>query len=264
MLQFMSLASGSSGNCYYVGTPDGGILIDAGVAFRTIVKRLDEACIATDQLLGVLVTHDHADHIKGLGTLCKKISLPIYVTEKVRQSLINHKAYGAHGNFRVVQKNSPMQIGSLAIEAFEVPHDATDNVGYFIRKDNVSLCIITDLGHVTDVIAHYALQANYLVLESNHDIDMLCSGSYPPYLKSRILGSHGHLSNIDAANFVTNIFTPQLKHIWLCHLSRDNNEPELAVQTMESALCKKVEETGHRVGVTALPRFQSTPLYKLE
>lgn len=264
MLQFMSLASGSSGNCYYVGAPDGGILIDAGVAFRTIVKLLGEAGIDSRQLLGVLVTHDHADHIKGLGTLCKKLSLPVYVTEKVRQSIINHKVYKTQGNFRMVQKNEPVQIGPLAVEAFEVPHDGTDNVGYFIRRDEVSLCVITDVGHVTDVLTRYAMQANYLVLEANHDLDMLRNGSYPAYLKARILGDHGHLSNLDAACLVANIATPRLKHVWLCHLSRDNNEPELAVQTVLNALREKAGETGHRVEVTALPRFQSTPLYTLE
>ena len=260
----MSLASGSSGNCYYVGTEDFGFLIDAGLTYRMIEKRLGDAGISMESLRAVLITHDHADHVSGLGKVGGKLCLPIYATDGVRRGILKRKDRQAlSANFRVVRKNEPFALGAFSVEAFDVPHDGTDNVGYLIGFGDLSLCIVTDLGRVTKAVEHYAGQANYLVLESNHDKDMLRHGAYPWLLKSRISGRYGHLSNKDAADLVARIVSPKLKQIWLCHLSQDNNKPELAVQVVRSALYQQgYDELS--VHVSALPRTQSTPLYCLE
>ena len=228
-LQFLSLASGSSGNCYYLGNEEYGILIDAGKGVRTIKKVLKEYGIPFEKIVALCITHDHADHIKAAGTLGEKYGIPIYTTEAIKNGMNRNycmvdKIYSAH---RPIVKEIPFKIKDFTITAFEVPHDGSDNVGFFISYGNLYFAFATDLGHITPTADKYLRQANYLVIESNYDEAMLRNGSYPLHLQRRILADSGHMDNARTAEYLARIYTPALRNIFLCHLSGDNNHPEL-------------------------------------
>ena len=240
-VKFISLASGSSGNCYYIGTEKYGILIDAGIAVRTIKKGLKEAGISMEMIRAVFVTHDHADHIKAVGGLGEKQNIPIYTTARIHEGInrsycMTEKLYSS---VRYLEKQQPMQLEDFHIESFEVPHDGTDNVGYCIEIDGKVFAFLTDLGEITPTAAEYIRKANYLILEANYDEEMLRMGTYPQYLKERITSRTGHMSNIATAEFLSENMTEHLQYIWLCHLSKDNNHPELAYKTVEWKLREK-------------------------
>ena len=237
-LQFLSLASGSSGNCYYLGNEEYGILIDAGKGVRTIKKVLREYGIPFEKIIALCITHDHADHIKAAGTLGEKYGIPIYTTETIKNGMnLNYcmvdKIYSAH---RPIIKEVPFQIRDFTITAFEVPHDGRDNVGYFITYGNLHFAFATDLGTITPTADKYLRQANYLVIESNYDEAMLLHGTYPPHLKRRIPADNGHMNNAHTAEYPAKIYTQALRGIFLCHLSDDNNHPEPAYKTIEVRL----------------------------
>ena len=265
-LSFISLASGSSGNCYYLGTPEYGLLIDAGIGARTIKKVLKDNGIDLSQIIAVLVTHDHADHIKTVGVLGEKLNIPIYSTEGVHQG-INKSRYVEDKlvqSKRVIEKEVPFMIRDFQITAFPVPHDSTDNVGYFIEYGEHRFVIATDIGHITPTAVRYAEQADYLIIEANYDEEMLKSGPYPPHLKARIAGPDGHLGNRELAEFLASHFTDKLKYVWLCHLSQENNHPELALKTVEQALRKRGITAGQDVQVIPLRRLLPTGMYTFE
>lgn len=264
-VRFISLASGSSGNCYYLGYKDYGILIDAGIGVRTIKKRLKGFNIPMESIRAAFITHDHADHIKAVGHLGEKLHIPIYTTATIHEGInksycVTEKLYTSVYH---IEKERPMQLADFTIEAFEVPHDGTDNVGYCIKIDGKVFSFLTDLGEITEVAARYIKKANYLVLEANYDEDMLRMGPYPAYLKERIAGKNGHLSNIETANFLAENIHPELKQIWLCHLSKDNNHPELAYKTVELKLKAKGVCIGKDVELTALKRMTPSELYEI-
>ena len=265
-INFICLGSGSSGNCFYIGTPNCGILIDAGIAARNIKKHLKEAGIEMDNLRGILVTHDHADHIKALGSLGEKLHIPVYSTSLVHQGIARSYCMTERlvTSARTIEKEKPFQIGDFHIKCFEVPHDGTDNVGYCIKVEGTTFTFLTDLGEITSTAARYIDQANYLIIEANYDTDMLRMGPYPRHLKERIASSTGHMSNADTAQFLAYHIQPHLRHIWLCHLSKDNNHPELAYKTVELALRNKGIMVGKGVELTALKRTTPSPLYELE
>ncbi len=262
-LRFMSLASGSSGNCYYLGTDEYGILIDAGIGIRTIKKALKDNGISFEKIIALCVTHDHADHIKSAGIVGERYGIPIYTTEAILQGMNRNycmveKVYSAHRN---IVKEVPFRIRDFEITAFEVPHDGTDNVGYFIRFGRHKFAFATDLGHITDIAAHYLKQANFMVIEANYDEEMLINGTYPPYLKKRILAGSGHMDNAATGEFLARNFTSDLKYIFLCHLSRDNNHPELAYKTIEYRLYQEGIRVGKDVELVALTRNHPSEYY---
>lgn len=265
-IKFISLASGSSGNCYYVGADQYGFLIDAGISVRSIKKGLTEVGINMNQIKALFITHDHADHIKAAGYLGEKMGIPVYTTQAIHQGM-NHNycmAQKISTSGRYLQKQHPIQIEDFTIEAFEVPHDGTDNVGYYIRTSDKALCFVTDLGEITPLVAEYIQKSNYLVIESNYDEEMLKMGPYPAYLKARIASKNGHLSNTTTANFLAEHTPPQIEYIWLCHLSKDNNHPELAYKTVELKLRDKGIIVGKDVQLCALKRGTPSLLYELE
>ena len=265
-VKFISLASGSSGNCYYIGTDTYGILVDAGIAVRTLKKELKDVGIGMETICAVFVTHDHADHIKAVGVLGEKLHIPIYATARVHVGI--NKSYcmteKLHTSARYLEKQTPMQLEDFCIESFEVPHDGTDNVGYFITIDDKKFAFLTDLGEITPVAAEYICRANYLVLEANYDDEMLQMGPYPPYLKERIKSRTGHMSNAATAQFLADHFSNQLRYIWLCHLSKDNNHPELAYKTVELKLHDYGIVVGRDVQLCALKRTTPSELYEFE
>lgn len=260
----MSLSSGSSGNCYYLGTEDYGILIDAGIPVKLIKGYLEKEGIPFSSVVAVFVTHDHADHIKSLGTLGEKFWLPIYATERTHVGINNNycmsdKLTPRSANY--IEKETPMQFRDFTITAFEVPHDGTDNVGYCIQAGDKCFTFVTDLGHITETVANYISKADYLIMEANYDEDMLRMGHYPKFLKDRITSPIGHLSNRVTADFLARNIHEGLRHIWLCHLSGENNHPEIAYKTVEYALRGVGIIPGRDVQLTALKRTTPSELY---
>ena len=265
-LSFLSLASGSSGNCYYLGTSDYGILIDAGINIRAIKKTLKDKEIDFEKIVAVLITHDHADHIKTVGCLGEKYHIPIYSTELIHDG-IDRSRFVEETLFqsrRIIKKEVPFIIRDFRIEAFEVPHDSSDSVGYFIQYGNHRFVIATDVGYITDTVARYLCMANHLVLESNYDEEMLRFGNYPDFLKERVSSNTGHLSNKDVAEFLATNYSPEWKNIWLCHLSRENNHPELAFKTVDIRLMQEGIRTGKDLNVNVLKRMTPSEVFDLE
>ncbi|MFT3995194.1 MAG: MBL fold metallo-hydrolase [Dysgonomonas sp.] len=260
--KFFSLGSGSSGNCYYLGTSEYGILIDAGIGIRTIKKTLREYGIAMEKIIAVLVTHDHADHIKTIGCMGDKLNIPIYATEAVHDGIRRNTYLNAslQTTRRIIEKEKVFSIKDFEITAFEVPHDSLENVGYEIRLEEQKFVLITDIGRITDTIRQHASQATHLVIEANYDEEMLQNGKYPYYLKRRITSGMGHLSNRLSAEFIASIYNNNLQNIWLCHLSQDNNHPELAYKEVELALQTSGVITGKDVKLEVLSRYKASGL----
>jgi len=239
MLQFLSFGSGSSGNCYCLTTENGTLLIDAGIGIRALKKHLYAYGISAASIHAILVTHDHADHIKAVGAISNEKQLPVYTTKAVHEGIVHN--YCVTKKIPValqhnISTGEQFQIADFSITPFAVPHDSTDCVGYRIAADGKTFVLITDAGEVTDEMKQYIGEANYLVIEANHDIEMLQQGPYPEHLKRRIASSTGHLSNAACAEALLANVTPEIRHVWLCHLSEENNHPELARKTIESAL----------------------------
>ncbi len=265
-LSFFSLASGSSGNCYYIGTPDYGVLIDAGIGIRTIIKTLKDKGIDVSKISGILITHDHADHIRTVGCLGNKYNIPVYTTKDVHEG-IERSRYVQESLYqqrREIEKGIPFQLRDFQITAFDVPHDSSDNVGFLIEYQQFRFVVATDVGHITDTIRTYVSRATHLVIEANYDEEMLFNGTYPQFLKDRVSGPNGHLSNKETAEFLASIYSPDLKYIWLCHLSRDNNHPELAYKTIDIRLFEEGIRVGKDVRLATLKRNTPTDFFELD
>lgn len=277
-IQFICLASGSSGNCYYIGvTPSDppliekegesyGILIDAGIAVRTIRKSLRDVGIPFERVSAVFVTHDHADHIKSLGTLGERCNLPIYATRETHVG-INHNYVTTHkltSCMRYVEKDKPLTFRDFTITPFEVPHDANDTVGYCIELLGRTFVFATDVGQITDTASAYIDRANYLILEANYDPEMLQRGPYPPHLKKRISGPNGHLSNEETAAYLAEHLAPHTSHVWLCHLSAENNHPDLAYKTIEWRLRERGIIAGKDFYLESLKRTTPSALFEFD
>lgn len=266
-IRFKSISSGSCGNCYYVGTDGYGFLIDAGISFKSIKIALRNEGIAFETVYAIFVTHDHADHIKSLESIALKSRLPIYTTQLVHEGIA--RSYCSSGKIpadciKFVEKDVPFKFRDFVITPFEVPHDGTDNVGYCIEAGDKTFCILTDLGHITPHAASYIERANYLVLESNYEEQMLLDGKYPPYLKQRIMGPNGHMSNSDTARFLAQNFNEKLQYVWLCHLSEENNHPELAYKAVEMEMRSYGIIPGKDVQVVVLKRSSPSDMYVFE
>jgi len=262
-LCFQSFGSGSSGNCYYIGNTSCGILIDAGIGVRTIRKYLKNIGLDVENIWGVFVTHDHADHIKAVGPLGEKYRIPIYSTRKVHEGIqrsycVTEKLFSSR---KYIEKNETVEVGEFKITAFPVSHDSTDSVGYTVEYRGKRFTIATDLGYVNeDVVAHLS-QADYIVLEANYDEQMLHEGKYPQYLKNRVAATTGHLSNDQAGVFLAEHYNEKWHSIFLCHLSRENNFPDLAYTTIQNYLETKNVEVGVHVKLVTLDRLIPSELY---
>ncbi|MBQ9286501.1 MAG: MBL fold metallo-hydrolase [Bacteroidaceae bacterium] len=266
MLKYLCLGSGSSGNCYLLSADGITILIDAGIGIRTLKRHLQSFGFLLKEVHGVLVTHDHADHIKSVGKLAAEYGIPVYATEAVHGGISRNYCVSPRldeAYRRYVEKDVSFEIGPFHITAFDVPHDSTDCVGYRIEVGGIRFCLVTDVGHVTERIRDEVRLANYLVLESNHDVEMLMSGPYPAHLKGRISGPTGHLSNGEAGELLASCSGPELRHVWLCHLSEENNHPELARKTVDSILRSYGIVAGADFQLDVLRRVVPSEVYDL-
>lgn len=256
MLKFISLSSGSNGNCYYLGDEEFSLLIDVGIGGRTIKKRLLSFDIDVSKIDLVLVTHDHIDHIRYLGSFSEYYCKPVYATEILHKALSYHPCTTGKINSckRFSYLNQSFTVKGVSITPFEVPHDATQTLGYFIDFKGVRFLFVTDLGAINDDLLRYAGMADNIIIESNYDIDMLIHGGYTPELKARILNDSGHLSNDQTAEVIKRIYHKGLKNIYLCHLSENNNTPQSATNCIRSILKQIGVDVERRVKVQALPR----------
>ncbi|MBQ8051444.1 MAG: MBL fold metallo-hydrolase [Bacteroidaceae bacterium] len=266
MIKFLCLGSGSSGNSYYLKTEKCSILIDAGIPIRTLKKTLWDYGFSLEAVDGIFITHDHADHIKAVGQLANDMGKLIYATEKVHIGINNNYCTTSkvqEPSRRYLYKGETIQIGDLMITPFEVSHDSSDCVGYRIQQGELTFCLATDVGEVTPTVAEAITDANYLVLEANHDEEMLQQGPYPNYLKARIRSARGHLSNRQCADALVTYASPRLRQVWLCHLSEENNHPELARKTVEAILRSYGIVAGSDFALEVLNRQTPTGTFEL-
>lgn len=257
MLTVHILASGSEGNCLLVSAGGTLLLVDAGISARRICGALQALALSPADISGVLLTHEHTDHICGVATLTKQHRLPLYASRGTAEALCR-KSSCAADVLRVIPRRGVFNIGNAQITVFPTSHDAAESIDFRVDHDGASIGILTDTGFVTPE-AEQALQGvGLLVLESNHDEEWLLSGPYPYYLKQRILGARGHLSNAAAGAFARRLAEGGTRQFVLAHLSRENNTPERARQTLERALA------GLDAAVTVAPRSELSGPYTAE
>ena len=233
-MRLCSIASGSSGNCIYVGSEEAHVLVDVGISGKNIEKGLNTLDLTGKDVDGILITHEHSDHIKGLGVISRKYGIPIYATGGTADAMLRMKSLGKmpEGLIHEIREDEPFEIKDLTVNPFTIPHDAAQPVGYRLECGEHSVGIATDLGKYNDYIVKNLENLDAVLLEANHDIRMLQVGKYPYYLKQRILGDRGHLPNENAGRLLCRILHDNLKAVFLGHLSRENNYEELAYETV--------------------------------
>ncbi len=238
-MELFSIASGSSGNCICIGSDRTHILVDAGISGKRIEAGMNALDLSLRDASAILITHEHADHISGLGVLARRYQLPIYATPKTLDAIMMTKSIGTIDPdlLHEVTPDEDFLIGDLTIQAMRTKHDAADPVAYTAKTVSADgqekkVAVVTDLGCYDDYILSHLKNLDAILLEANHDIHMLQVGSYPYPLKQRILGDYGHLSNERSGQLLSDILHDNMKHIFLGHLSLENNVPELAYETV--------------------------------
>lgn len=233
-MRFVSIASGSSGNCIYIESENTHILVDVGISYKRIESGLNEFGVKGSELDGILITHEHSDHIRGLGVLSRKHHIPIYGTKETLEEIKHCSALGEMPEdvFCQVLPDGEYNIKNLTVKPFSINHDAANPVAYRVQHGKKSVAVVTDLGNYNQYIIDHLQGLDGILLESNHDVKMLQVGKYPYPLKRRILGDYGHLSNETAGHLLNYILHDNLKSILLGHLSKENNYEELAYETV--------------------------------
>ena len=227
------LASGSKGNSALISTGKQNFLVDMGISCKMLTSRLKEVGFCVEDLDGIFLTHEHTDHVKGLATFTKKYTVPIYSSELTWRAILSKEPKIERRNCRII--GGALKCGEVEVNSFEIPHDAVDPHGYVFKCNGSKCAYITDTGFVTPAVRQAAEDADTIILEANHDVEMLKNGIYPPHLKQRILSTRGHLSNESAGWLLANL--PRLpENIILAHLSQENNLPRLALDTVRNIL----------------------------
>ncbi|OON86060.1 ribonuclease Z [Oribacterium sp. C9] len=245
-MRFTSIASGSSGNSTYIGTESTHILVDVGVTMKAVNAGLHELDLDLKDIDAIFLTHEHIDHIRAVGTIARKYDIPVYGTLGTLREVMLNKTLGdfAHDRLFPIIPDKRINIGDLQVLPFSIYHDAADPVGYRIETEmadaeasaSKNVAVATDIGHYDDYIAGHLRDLDAMVLESNHDIKMLSNGPYPVSLKRRILSDHGHLSNDNCGRLLDSILSKRIKHVFLGHLSKENNLPDLALKTVQQEI----------------------------
>lgn len=248
-MRFTILGSGSKGNCAYLETDEVRLLIDAGFSARQIRARLAALGRAPESLTGILITHEHTDHVQGLTGLAEKLRVPVYCNRLTKEAI--EFQLGCRLEARLFETGASFEIGDVGVETFNIPHDAQDPVGFLLRTATANIGFLTDLGHATKLVLERVKPAHALVLEANYDPHLLDNDPRRPWgLKQRIKGRHGHLSNGAAAEAAREIVSADLRHLFLGHLSQDCNRPELALAAVTESL-RQLGATHVRTVVTA-------------
>lgn len=233
-MRLCSIASGSSGNCIYIGDENTHILVDAGISRKAIETGLEKLQVHAGDLSGIFITHEHSDHIKGLGVMARKYHIPMYATSATIGEIKKKQALGKMEDelFHVIKPDIDMHMNTLTLRPFRVSHDAADPVAYRVNSGEKSVAVATDLGGYNEYTIQNLLGLDAILLEANHDVRMLQSGKYPYKLKQRILGKYGHLCNEMSGRLLDTILSDKMKRIFLGHLSNENNYPQLAYESV--------------------------------
>lgn len=262
-LRFSVLASGSTGNAFYIASEKEGLLVDAGVSGKKMDDLLSGVQVDPKTLTGILVTHEHSDHIKGLGIIARKYNLPIYANEKTWQAM-----EGAIGKLALDQKfyfgmEEVKTFGDIDVESFGVSHDAAEPMFYTFHHDGQKVALVTDLGYVSERIKKTVEDADAYIFEANHDVEMLRMGRYPWNVKRRILGDSGHVSNEDSGLALCDIISNRTKRIYLAHLSQDNNMKDLARMSVGNVLKERGLDVNKMIELCDTDPYKPTPLYEV-
>jgi phosphoribosyl 1,2-cyclic phosphodiesterase len=263
-LQFCTLFSGSSGNVVYLASQRGGLLIDCGMSARQTLEAMTRSGLDPSSVHGILITHEHSDHVRGVGVVSRKLGVPVYATQGTWEGMAaavgelpahNRVVIGAEGSFF---------LDDMEIVPFSIPHDANDPVGYRIFTGRHSVAVATDLGYFSQTVADAVAGAEIVLLESNHDPELLKKNPhYPASLKARILGRKGHLSNDAGAQAAVRLAQCGTKHLLLGHLSRENNTPDMAYRTTHTALTEAGADIGQEVTLHVASRTSVSFLYRV-
>lgn len=260
-MKICTFASGSSGNCTFVTSGETSLLVDAGISLRRIKQHLQAHGLTPGELAGVLITHEHTDHVAALKMLKKYYPhLPVFAPRVVACQLIRQLP-ALEENLRCFEAGTSFALNGLSIQSFLTPHDTPESVGYRIEDGQSCFALATDLGFVAQPVYDAVRGADLAILESNHDVEMLKNGKYPYYLKQRILANRGHLSNAGCAAFSAALLETGTRQIVLAHLSRENNTPKLAYNTVGSALAQAGAQVGKDVLLTVAPAHEAGPCY---
>jgi phosphoribosyl 1,2-cyclic phosphodiesterase len=257
MFEVSVLASGSSGNCFYIGTEKANILIDAGISARQISERLKSIGRRIEDIHGIFMTHEHADHIKGIETISRKYNIPVFVN---KGTLAN--SFLDMGDINFIKTDEDFDFNGLKILPFSKSHDAADPVSYLIKNGSKKLSVITDAGYCCHNIIDSIRESDLVILESNHDPYMLKNGNYPELLKKRIASDLGHLSNYQASLAVLEHGSRKLQHVLLAHLSLNNNTPTIALKTFNAIMCERHDLSHMKTWLTF--RNKPTELIRIE
>lgn len=248
MKGFCPLASGSKGNCIYIGTNHTKILIDAGISAKIIQTRLNEINVDLSDIDAILITHEHMDHIQGLKTLAYKKGIPVLANHETAKGIV--ETFHDCPKFKIFSTGEPFSFGDLEIHPFSVHHDTLDPVAFTIQINSLKLGFCTDLGFVTSLVQAHLTDCNYLYVESNHDPSMVYASARPMIYKQRVLSRSGHLSNDACGNLLVNVYHSKLKHVHLAHLSSECNSPETALTTIRKIL----EQKGIQIEMCVAPQ----------
>ena len=237
-MKLCSISSGSDGNCIYIGNKETNFLIDAGISGKKIEAGLKDIDVDPEKIDAIFITHEHTDHIAGVGVMARRYGIPIYSTVETIYAMLHTKKVGRISEelLHYVNPDEKVTIKDIEITPFSISHDAANPVAYTFQGDGQKIGIATDLGTYDEYVVNHLQDSNLLLLEANHDVNMLQVGSYPYMLKQRILGSKGHLSNMVSANLLCKLLHDKLQHVILGHLSKDNNYPDLAYETVKCEL----------------------------
>ncbi len=237
MMRVCLLGSGSSGNCIYIGDENGAILLDAGFSAKEIKKRLEIAGLNPLSIKGIVVSHEHSDHSKGAGVLSRNLDIPVFVNEKTFERI--ESRIGRVKDLVHFETGESFDVGGIGVSSFTIPHDAVDPCAFTFRTNGTSTAVITDVGVTTTLMENRAKEVDYLVVEANHNYEILMAGPYPWELKKRIASREGHLSNEQCADFLDSVVDSRLQGVAFAHLSETNNNPELVKQVADEKLGDK-------------------------
>lgn len=254
-MEFATIASGSSGNSIYIGSNHTKILIDAGLSGKKIETGLKELSLTGWDIDAIFVTHEHIDHVDGIGVLSRRYDIPIYATEGTWSNMPDKVGEIKHKNRQVIYSGENCILNDLCIHPFDIPHDASEPVGYNVVCESHKVTVATDIGHISQSVAENVTDSDILLIESNHDINMLKNGPYPYNLKQRVLSDVGHLSNERAGELLKNILDDRLKYIFLGHLSNENNTPMLAFNTVKDIISDTGAELNGDLEMYVAPRY---------
>ncbi len=256
-VEFATIASGSSGNSIYIGTDSTKILIDAGLSGKKIQDGLSDIGVCGNDIDGIFVTHEHIDHVQGIGVLSRRFDIPVYATAGTWKAMPACIGELKEKNKRFVYSDEACVINDICIRPYDIPHDAAEPVGYSIFAEKFKISAATDIGHVTECVMENIKDSDLLLLESNHDVDMLKNGDYPYHLKKRILGNNGHLSNETAGKLLAWAVSESksLQHVFLGHLSKENNTPAAAYNTVRAVLDEYDIRTGDFLNIYVAARY---------